>query len=124
MTVRVWDEAPAIADRRAFDVEVALKDRGFGAEKARISAVTSILADIRATIRSRERCRRCSLRAVRMSPVTGISRGEVTTASGTGPRSMLGYSERGIPVRLAFQDRVKTTATWGSSGRAEQENRF
>ena len=84
MNVRVWHENAEIADQRAFDVEVALKNRGFRAETARISAVISILADMPVTIRSRERSG-VFAQTVRISPLTGISRGEARTTSGTGP---------------------------------------
>ena len=118
MNVHVWHEDEEIAKQRALDVELMLKDLGFSAEIATISAVLAPLADIPGNDPQPREVPALFAQITRISPVTGTSRGAEMDGKWDGPALTLGYSGAGVPVRLAWHapgEKLGNTAVIGQS---------
>jgi type IV secretion system protein VirB4 len=102
MTVHVWDTDPRVAEENAFRVEVELKNRGFRAERAEISAITALLADVPGNDPQPREVPALFSQIARISPLAGSSRGEATDGKWGGPALLLGYGENDVPVRFAL----------------------
>lgn len=118
MNVHVWDEDPERVEEKALRVETELKNRGFRAEKARISAVLALLQDMPGADPAPREVPALFEQLVRVSPVTGVSRGEPMDDKWDGPALMLGYSERGVPVRIALHGPGQDNGNLGIIGRS------
>ena len=119
LNVRVWNNDPRVAEERAQKVELELKKRSFRAETASINAVGSMLSDVPGNDASPREVPALFAQIVRLSPLTGASRGSDKDSHWQGPALLLGSSDAGVPIRFSWHSPGEdngNTAIIGQSG--------